>query len=104
MPGEGCATVRMFGVLHSLRVERGLPSSVEMDIPPQGVPARGIAIDLGLPLESIEAVFVNHTAFGLDHVVRPGDRVAFAPFGTPGPHRFCLGIFDAGREGRDAGG
>jgi len=101
VPAGERATVHMFGVLHSLRVERGLPSSVEMDVPPEGVPARAIALDLDLPLESIEAVFVNHTAFGLDHVVLPGDRVAFAPFGTPGPHRFCLGLFDAGREGRD---
>ena len=91
-------TVRMFGALHSLRRERGLPSTIEVSIPPGGCAACDLARNLGLPLEKIEAVFVNHTVHCLDQIIQPGDRVAFVPTGIPGPHRFLLGIFDSGRN------
>lgn len=48
---------------------------------------------LDLPTEKIEAVFINGRAQPLEAGrVKPGDRVAFLPPGTPGPHRFLLGI------------
>ena len=59
-----------------------------------------IATRLDLPHDLIEGVFCNHTVYGLDHVIRPGDRIAFVPYGTPGPHRFTLGLYDAGRGNR----
>jgi hypothetical protein len=59
-----------------------------------------LARELDLPLEKIEAVFVNHIVHGLDHRIQAGDRVAFVPTGIPGPHRFLLGIFDAGRQNK----
>ena len=34
--------------------------------------------------------------------VSPGDRVAFVPYGTPGPHRVFLGLYTAGKEESDA--
>ncbi|MBE0416850.1 MAG: MoaD/ThiS family protein [Coriobacteriia bacterium] len=95
------ATVRMFGLLYSIRQERGLPSVVELDLPEEGVSARQIAIDLELPVDDIEGVFCNHVVHSLDHRIRPGDRVAFVPPGTPGPHRFLLGLYRVGKE--DAG-
>ena len=37
---------------------------------------------------------VPHHARGLaDAVISPGDRIALVPPGVPGPHRFCLGIY-----------
>jgi len=94
---EGPATIRMFGLLHSLRQERELPSVVELEVPEGGITARQIAIDLELPVDEIEGVFCNHVVHGLDHRIMPGDRVAFVPPGTPGPHRFMLGLYRAGK-------
>ncbi|MCG2808270.1 MAG: MoaD/ThiS family protein [Coriobacteriia bacterium] len=94
-------TVRMFGVLCTLRKERDEPTTVQIDVPAQGIPASQIADQLGLPDELIEGVFCNHTVYGMGHIIHPGDRVAFVPYGTPGPHRFALGLYDAGRGKRD---
>ena len=89
-------TIRMFGLLHTLRKQKGLPVTVELQLPPEGKTARDLAQELQLPLDKIEAVFCNHLTYPLDHVILPGDRVAFVPHGTPGPHRYCLGIKRAG--------
>ena len=91
-------TVRMFGAVHTLRRERGLQSTTEVNIPPGGCVACDLARKLDLPLEKIEAVFVNHIVQGLDYLIKAGDRVAFVPTGIPGPHRYLLGIFEAGRQ------
>jgi len=98
---EERVTVRMFGVLSALCKERGAPTTVEVDVPDQGVTAASIADELELPRELIEGVFCNHTVYGIEHVIHPGDRIAFVPYGTPGPHRFYLGLYDAGRGMRD---
>lgn len=100
----GPVTVRMFGALHTLRRERGLPTVVEAEVPEDGMSARDLARQLDLPVERIEGVFVNRIVYGLDHPVRPGDRVAFVPEGTPGPHRFFLGLYQAGRESKGVDG
>jgi hypothetical protein len=91
-------TVKMFGVLQALRRERGLPSEVSIEVPVEGMPAREIARQLQLPLERIEGVFRNHVVHGLREVIVPGDAIAFVPRGTPGPHRFSLGLYAAGQE------
>jgi molybdopterin converting factor small subunit len=88
----------MFGCLHTLRKERSLESTVEITLPPEGRRAEDIALDLGLPLDKIEGVFVNHLVCDLDKIVKPGDKVAFIPTGIPGPHRFMLGIHSAGKK------
>ena len=97
-------TVRMFGLLHSSRRAAGLPTTVEVEVPERGTTARQLALDLDLDLDAIEGVFVNRTVYGIDHAVQPGDRIAFVPRGTPGPHRFYLGLYNAGRSGADSGG
>lgn len=103
-------TVRIFGSLRRLRTARGLPHTLDVDVPRGGVAARDLAVSLGLPPEEIEGVFVNHGLHSIGVRVSPGDRVAFVPYGTPGPHRVFLGLYAAGREaseatedGRDAG-
>lgn len=97
-------TVRMFGLLHSARSAAGLPSLVEVAVPAHGSTAREIAIDLDLDLDIIEGVFVNRTVYDIGHVVHPGDRIAFVPQGTPGPHRVYLGLYRAGQESHDVSG
>lgn len=98
MKTQANTTVRMFGALHTFRREQGLEPTVYVNIPAEGRTARDLAADLELPMEKIEAVFVNHVVHDLDRLIQPGDRVAFVPTGIPGPHRFLLGIFDAGKE------
>lgn len=95
-------TVRMFGALHTYRREQGLESTTEVSIPPGGCLACELAQELALPLEKIEAVFVNHRVYGLDHLVQAGDRVAFIPTGIPWPSRFLLGICTAGSQNRQS--
>lgn len=91
-------TIRMFGSLHSSRTKRGLKPVAEVLIPPEGRVAEDIAVELGLPLEKIEGVFINHVVYGIDHLVHPGDKVAFISTGVPGPHRYTLGIYSAGKR------
>jgi hypothetical protein len=96
-------SVKMFGMLREVRRARGLPASAEVVVPTEGVSAERVALDLGLPLDRIEGVFCNHTIHPVTQTVRPGDTIAFVPYGTPGPHRFFLGLYRAGRgEGQGA--
>lgn len=90
--------VRMFGELRAIRRQAGLPPTADVDIPTQGLIAARLAEMLDLPLGRIEGVFVNHRVYGLDHLVMPGDAVAFVPPGTPGPHRVFLGLWSAGKR------
>ena len=90
----------MFGRLYSARREAGLPTCVEASVPAAGMSASELARSIGLEPRDIEGVFVNRVVYDLAHVVFPGDRVAYIPPGTPGPHRLVLGIYSAGiREG-----
>jgi hypothetical protein len=85
-------TVRLFGFLRSLMRERGLPDYYEREIPGEGSTGSEIAAELRLPEERIEAVFRNGNVQRLDARIFPGDRVAFVPYGTPGPYRVLLGM------------
>lgn len=98
----GPVTVRFFGMLHALRRGAGLAATLTVDVPDSGIAARDLAAQLDLPLDSIEGVFCNGDVFGLSRVLHPGDRVAFVPYGTPGPHRYYLGLYEAGREDETA--
>jgi hypothetical protein len=98
MPEERQATIRVFGCLYDLLCERDLPTTLTIDLPEEGRLAGDIALDLGLPLEQIEGVFCNGTVYPVGHVIRPGDRAAFVPYGTPGPHRVALGLYRAGKS------
>lgn len=95
---QGTVTVRFFGALHEIRRQRGLPSADVVSIDEAGATGADIAASLDLPLDLIEGMFCNHTVQPLGHVAMPGDEIAFVPVGTPGPHRFFLGLYDAGRE------
>lgn len=99
MDGHGSVQVRLFGALHSWASERGAPTALEVEVPEEGLVARELARRASLPLELIEGVFVDGRVHGADHVIFPGQRVAFVPKGTPGPHRVFLGLWDAGKRG-----
>ncbi len=94
MSHDSQATVRMLAFLHSSRREQGLPSTLSVDVPSGGMPAGELAEQLGLPVDQIEGVFHNNRIAGLDSVVRPGDRVAYVPYGTPASHPSFFGPFD----------
>ncbi|PLX93924.1 MAG: hypothetical protein C0621_06530 [Desulfuromonas sp.] len=100
MTNQPNTRIRLFGNLHTLRKERGLPPVAELWLPPEGRRADEIAHALDLPLSRIEGVFCNHTAYSLDRILKPGDEIAFIPTGVPGPHRFMLGIHAAGKGER----
>ncbi|MBN2405296.1 MAG: MoaD/ThiS family protein [Coriobacteriia bacterium] len=95
---QGDVNVRMFGVLDGMCKEQGRPSRVTVSVPEEGISAEELAEQLELPLDQIEGVFCNHTVYGVDRIIRPGDEVAFVPYGTPGPHRFYLGLYRAGKS------
>jgi len=84
--------VRAFSFLKELFEERGWSFPLRLQLDTE-CSAAELAQKLDLPLDKIEAVFVNGTAQTMDQgKVRPGDRVAFVPPGTPGPYRVILGI------------
>lgn len=94
---EYAADVKLFGKLHTIFAVRGKPARFAHPVPPEGRAAIEILRELGLPMDAAEGVFINHKVYPLDHRVMPGDEVAFVPTGIPGPHRYTLGVFGAGR-------
>ncbi|GAB4271518.1 MAG: hypothetical protein Kow0054_32600 [Deferrisoma sp.] len=58
-----------------------------------------IAANFGLSSDRAEALLVTYRAQDLSTVVRPGERVAFVPYGPSGPHRCTVGIYTAGKTG-----
>lgn len=85
------ATVRMLASLHAHRRASGLPPRVNVRVPAEGIGAADLASLLDLPLELIEGLFLNAQLVGLGATVRPGDRVAFLPHGTPATHPAFFG-------------
>lgn len=84
--------VRAFMQLKQLFAERNWPFPYFFRLEKE-CSAADLAKRLDLPTDEIEAVFINGKAQSLtEGQVKPGDRVAFLPPGTPGPHRFLLGI------------
>jgi hypothetical protein len=95
----GAIEIRGFMDLAALFRARGwaTPHFLDLDGPIDGA---ALLRRLDIPREQVESLFVNRRAIGLDAaVINPGDRVALVPPGVPGPHRFCLGIY----QGKPAG-
>jgi len=72
--------------------EQELPYAFEKEIDPKGKVAFDIASELGLPPKEVEGVFINGSVENIYDPLFPGDRVAFLPYGTPGPYRVFLGM------------
>ncbi|MDK2822449.1 MAG: hypothetical protein PWQ67_426 [Clostridia bacterium] len=92
MTNQKDVEIRCFSFLKKVCDERGLSFPFYHSLEKE-CSASDLAKTLGLPLNMIEAVFVNGLASSLeDGWVKPGDRVAFIPPGTPGPYRALLGM------------
>lgn len=83
--------VRGFSFIKEIFDRRNLPFPFFTDLSEECT-AGELAERLEIPVDAIEAVFVNGVACRPGDTVRPGDRVAFVPPGTPGPYRVILGI------------
>lgn len=92
MERKETVTVLMFGTLHRMRRQKGLPAALNMPIPAQGIRAAEIARELGLPGEALGIIYHNHRPAGLQQLIRPGDRLAFVPKSSLGPHNGPLGF------------
>ncbi|SDK84447.1 MoaD/ThiS family protein [Natronincola ferrireducens] len=67
-----------------------IPIIMELEKPITGAE---LAKKLEVSWEEIEVIFVNGFVQDLDHIIYPGDRVAFLPPGCPGPYRIALGFY-----------
>lgn len=85
------ASVKMLGTLHGACRNRGLPTHATVDVPTEGVRALDLARSLGAPTDLVESLFLNGGLVGPGAIVRPGDRVAFVPYGTPATHPAFFG-------------
>ncbi len=99
-PGNEKHTVeiRIFGNLRQYMDDRGFSNPLEKEVGPNGSSAYALAMDLGIPPEKVEAVFCNGRVQNIYDPVHGGDRLALAPYGTPGPYRVFLGMQRENRE------
>lgn len=89
-------TIEIRGFLHlvSLFKERGWTSPLTFSIPGE-ISGKQLLTMLDIPSEQVEAVFINGKAQPLvSAVIKPNDRVALVPPGTPGPYRVFLGFVE----------
>jgi hypothetical protein len=93
--------ILVFGRLRRYLDEKGLPYTLERQVEEDGSSAYDLAGELGLPPGEVEAVFRNGHVQNIYDPVYPGDRIAFLPYGTPGPYRAFLGIWKEGRKSRE---
>lgn len=96
--GQPVCSVRVFGSLRPSLEQRGLPYEFTATIPAQGIVARELAETLELDVDRVEGVFVNHLVHGLGIRIMPGDQIGFVPNDIPGPHRYYLGLYAAGKD------
>lgn len=89
---KAALSIRVFGSLRQYIEDQGLSPSFEKEIHSTEISALDLAMDLSIPTEKIEAVFRNGRIINIYDPVFPGDRVAFCPYGTPGPYRVFLGM------------
>jgi len=82
----------VFGSLQLSRQQKGLPARVFLPIPESGAAAHSLLEAMGISPTEVEAVFRNGRVVNIYDPVFPGDRVAFFPYGTPGPYRVFLGM------------
>lgn len=90
MPG---IEVRAFGRLYFLFKERGWPDPLVYH-PREPITAGQLRDELNLPVDGVEAVFINRRVCPFSTRLREGDRVAFIPPGIPTIHRYNLGFYE----------
>ena len=92
-------TIEVRGFLHLdavLRKRQGkMPLIIDLS---ESTTGRKLAESLDIPIDEIEVIFINGFVEELDHVIHPGDRVAFLPPGCPGPYRIALGFYGKNQD------
>ena len=88
----GSIRIKINGALRKLMDEKHMSYEFDKEIDDRGVEVAAVLTDLGLPLDMVEAVLRNGRVINIYDKVESGDRVAFFPFGTPGPYRVFLGM------------
>lgn len=86
--------VRIFGALRSYMDRQNLPYILKKDMPEGKLTPSDIACELNIPIDEIEAVFINGKVSDRESILLPGDRIGFFPYGTPGPYRVFLGMVE----------
>lgn len=90
MPGN--IELRAFMQLTETFRKRKWPSPFFLEVDGRTTGHELLAI-LDIPQDQVEVIFVNGKASpAADAVIQPGDRVALAPPGTPGPYRVLMGF------------
>lgn len=94
--------VRGFGDIKKLFEEREWSQPIIFELEEE-ISAVDLAGKLDIPFEKIEIIFVNGKAspFSADCLIKPGDRVAYVPPGTPGPYRVILGFVNKDKEDKN---
>lgn len=86
--------VRGFGELRKIFNERDWTVPIYFKLEEESS-AIELAKELDLPIERIESVIINGKPAPVSKgVIKPNDRVAFVPPGTPGPYRVMLGMVE----------
>ncbi|MEW6065072.1 MAG: MoaD/ThiS family protein [Bacillota bacterium] len=87
----GAIELRGFARLRAVMQEKGFgfPEMYEVG---DGLTGCQLLEKLAIGQEDVEAIMVNGTVCSLSQCIKPGDRVAILPPGTPGPYRVILGI------------
>jgi len=86
--------VRIFGALRSHMDRQNLPYILMKEIHEGKTTPGDIAEELNIPVDEIEAVFINGKVSDRESILSPGDRIGFFPYGTPGPYRVFLGMVE----------
>lgn len=84
--------IRCFGRLSKFATEKGWPYPLVFELN-QECSALELAAKVGIPIDQVEAVFIDGIAKPIDQgIIKPGNRIGFIPYGIPGPYRVLLGI------------
>lgn len=69
--------VNPYGALSKMiGLNPGQIMKISLDEP---TPLSGVLSDLGIPIEKVQLVMLNHKAVHLDVTIRPGDRIGLFP-------------------------
>ncbi len=93
MASENVAHVRCLALFHTFQRDHNRPPELDVEVPEDGVTVLGLVEQMGLPVESLDGAFINYRNSGPDAIVRPGDRVALVPQGTPASYPAFFGPF-----------
>ncbi len=89
--------IRAFGHLAGMFRKKRRPAPLLLDFE-EPITGAALAEKLEIPRGEIEVIIVNGFVQSLNYSIQPGDRVAFVPWGTPGPYRVLLGFIYKNKE------